>query len=105
MYKLEFITTNNTTEYESLLLGLRAAKDIGIQQISIYGDFELVVQQVRNNYQVKQDLLKVYRNEVWDMIDNLFVAFNISYIPRDHNQIADSLDLEATHFKIPKQIS
>ena len=45
MYKLEFITTNNTTEYEALLLGLRAAKDIGIQQISIYGDFELVVQQ------------------------------------------------------------
>ena len=26
MYKLEFITTNNTAEYEALLLGLRAAK-------------------------------------------------------------------------------
>ena len=70
MYKLEFITTNNTTEYEALLLGLKAAKDLGIQQISVYGDSELVVQQVRNNYQVRQDLLKVYHNEVWDMIDN-----------------------------------
>ena len=59
MYKLEFITTNNTTEYEALLLGLRATKDLGIQQISVYGDSELVVQQVRNNYRVKQDLLKV----------------------------------------------
>ena len=102
MYKLEFITTNNTTKYEALLLGLRAAKYLCIQQISTYGDSELVVQQVRNNYQVKQDLLKVYRNEVWDMIDNFFVAFNIYYIPRDHNQIADSLALAATHFKIPK---
>ena len=102
MYKLEFITTNNTTEYEALLLGLRAAKYLGIQQISIYGDSKLVVQQVRNNYQVKQDLLKVYRNEVWDMIDNLFVAFNISYIPREHNQTIDYISLEATHFKIPK---
>ena len=27
MYKLEFITTNNTGEYEALLLGLRATKD------------------------------------------------------------------------------
>ena len=59
MHKLEFVTTNNTTEYEALLLGLKAAKDMGIQQISIYGDSKLVVQRVRDNYQVKQDLLKV----------------------------------------------
>ena len=46
MYELEFITTNNTAEYEALLLGLRAAKYLGIQQIYVYGDSELVVQQV-----------------------------------------------------------
>ena len=102
MYKLEFVTKNNIAEYEALLLGLRAAKDMSIQQFFVYGDSELVVQQVRNNYQVKQDLLKVYRNEILDMIDNLFVAFNISYIPRDHNQTIDSIALVATHFRIPK---
>ena len=84
------------------MLGLRVAKDLGIQQISMYGDSELVVQQVSNNYQVKQDLLKVYMNEVWDMVENFFVAFNITYIPRDHNQTANSLALAATHFRIPK---
>ena len=31
-----------------------------------------------------------------------FIAFNISYIPRDHNQTANSLSLEATHLKILK---
>ena len=36
------------------------------------------------------------------MIDNYFVAFNITYIPRDHNQTIDSLSLAATHFRIPK---
>ena len=36
------------------------------------------------------------------MIDNYFVAFNITYIPRDHNQTTDSLTLAATHFRIPK---
>ena len=51
--------------------------------MSAYGNSELVVQQVKSNYQVKQDLLKVYWNEVWDMIENYFVAFNITYIPRD----------------------
>jgi ribonuclease HI len=29
-YKLEFETTNNVAEYESLVLGLRVAKDMGI---------------------------------------------------------------------------
>ena len=37
------------------------------------------------------------------MIDNFFIAFNISFIRRDHNQIADSLALAATHLRIPKQ--
>ena len=36
------------------------------------------------------------------MIDNYFVAFNITYISRDHNQTDDSLALAATHFRIPK---
>ena len=102
MYKLEFVTTNNIAEYEALILGLKVAKDMGIQQIYVYGNSELVFQQVRDNYQVKKDLLKVYRNEVWDIIDNFFIAFNISYVPRDHNQTLDSLSLAATHFKIPK---
>ena len=103
MYKLEFVTTNNTAEYEALILGLRDAKDLGIHQLSVYGDSELVVQHVKYKYQVKQDLLKVYRNEVWYMIDNYFIAFNISFIHRDHNKKYDSLALVATHFKIPKQ--
>ena len=47
-------------------------------------------------------MLKVYQNEVWDMIENYFVSFNITYIPRDHNQTADSLSLAPTHFRIPK---
>ena len=103
MYKLEFVITNNTIDYEALILGLRDTKDLGIQQISVYGDSELIVEQLREKYQVKNDLLKVYRNEVWDMIENYFVAFNISFIPRDHNQTTDSLALASTHFKIPKQ--
>ena len=36
------------------------------------------------------------------MIGNFFVALNITYIPRDHNQTVDSLVLVATHFRIPK---
>jgi hypothetical protein len=79
-YKLEFIDTNNVGEYESLVLVLRAAKDMGIEEISVFGDVYLIVHQVRNIYQDKNPRLRSYRNEVWDFIDNFFLAFNISFI-------------------------
>jgi ribonuclease HI len=31
-------------EYEALVLGLRAAKDMGIEEITMFGDAELIVQ-------------------------------------------------------------
>jgi ribonuclease HI len=43
-YKLEFEATNNVAEYEALILGLRAAREMGIQEIAVFGDAELVVQ-------------------------------------------------------------
>jgi hypothetical protein len=52
-YKLEFEATNNVAEYEALVLGLRATREMGIQEIAVFGDAELVVQQVRNTYQAK----------------------------------------------------
>jgi ribonuclease HI len=49
-YKLEFETTNNVAEYEALVLGMRATKEMGINKIAIFGDAELIIQQVRNAY-------------------------------------------------------
>jgi ribonuclease HI len=37
-YKLEFEATNNVAEYESLVLGLRVAKEMGIQEVAVFGD-------------------------------------------------------------------
>jgi hypothetical protein len=49
-YKLEFEATNNMEEYEALVLGLRATKDMGIEEIVVFGDAELIVHQVKKNY-------------------------------------------------------
>ena len=42
-YKLEFETTNNIAEYEALILGLRATKDLKTQGIRVFGDSELII--------------------------------------------------------------
>jgi ribonuclease HI len=100
-YKLEFEATNNMAEYEALVLGMRAAKEMGIEEIAIFGDAELIIQQVRNAYRAHNPRLRNYRNEVWDLIDNFFLAFNISFIPRGENTLADSLAVSASVLKFP----
>ena len=75
---------------------------MGIKELAVFGDSELVIQQVKNVYQVKQHLLKVYRNEVWDLIDNFFLASNIAFVPREYNETTNSLALAATYLKVPK---
>jgi ribonuclease HI len=100
-YKMEFETTNNVAEYEALVMGMRAAKEMGIKEVSVFRDAELIIQQVRNVYQAKHPRLKSYKNEVWDLIDNLFSSFNITFVPREENTLADSLAVSASLFRIP----
>jgi ribonuclease HI len=100
-YKLEFETTNNVAEYEALVLGIRVAKEMGIREMAMFGDAELIIQQVRNVYQAKHPQLRSYKNEVWDLIDNFFSAFNISFVPREDNASADSLTVSTSLFRIP----
>jgi ribonuclease HI len=100
-YKLEFETTNNVAEYEALVLGLRAAKDMKIEELAVFGDVELIVHQVRNLYQAKHPRLRAYRNEVWDLVDSFFLDFNISFVPREKNSMEDSLVVSASNFRVP----
>jgi ribonuclease HI len=100
-YKLEFETTNNVAEYEALVLGLRATKEMGIQEVAVFRDEELIVQQIINTYQAKHPRIRSYRNGVWDLIDSFFLEFNISFIPREKNIVDDSLATSASNFKVP----
>ena len=46
-YKLDFKNTNNTAEYEALLLGMEATKQRGVKLLKVQGDAKLVVRQIR----------------------------------------------------------
>ena len=54
--------TNNTSEYEGLLAGLRIAIELGIKKVVIRGDSQLVVRQVNKDYQ--SPLIEAYVEEV-----------------------------------------
>jgi len=99
-FKLDFKTTNNISEYEALLLGLNATKDMGIKGLKVFGDADLIIQQVNNTFQAKHVRLKAYKDEVWRLRDS-FSIFDISYIPKAMNHLADSLTISASMFIPP----
>jgi ribonuclease HI len=47
MVHLEFKTTNNMTEYEYLIFGLSTALFLGVRQLLVRGDSQLIIKQVK----------------------------------------------------------
>ena len=72
----------------------------------IFGDADLIIQQVNNTFQTKSFRLKAYRDKVCKLRDS-FMFFELSYIPRALNHLADSLAICASLFvpPLPPQLS
>ena len=82
------------------MLGVKVAKEMGIMCLKIFGDVDLIIQQVNNTFQAKNVRMKEYRYEVWKPRDS-FMFFELSYIPRAMNHLADSLAVSASMFIPP----
>ena len=70
-YKLYFECPNNIDEYEALILGIKMIKKIEIKKVIIYGDSELVINQVKGVYQVKHPRMRAYRNTILDLLQDI----------------------------------
>ncbi|GAV62217.1 RVT_3 domain-containing protein [Cephalotus follicularis] len=60
--------SNNVAENQALLLGLEMALDIGLSQLEIYGDSQLVINQLLQEYGIYKPYLVPY---FWYATDNL----------------------------------
>lgn len=56
-YKLMFPYTNNVVEYEALIIGIKVAIEWKITELQVYGDSQLVINQVNDDYHMKDDKL------------------------------------------------
>lgn len=61
------------------------------------GDSELVVKKLKIQCQTKHPRLRAYRNEVWYLVENFFLAFNVQIL--EGNQMDGSLAITGTNFK------
>ncbi|XP_017217112.1 uncharacterized protein LOC108194669 [Daucus carota subsp. sativus] len=87
---ITFPATNNDAEYEALIAGLRLAKELGVQRMTVHSDSMLVVYQVNGGYQVKAYRTEPYMNLVRRLIEE-FKIIRLERIPRESNAEADSL--------------
>ena len=61
---------------------------------------ELVIKQVKGEYQAKQPRMRAYRNAVLDIL-RVFSDYSLTCVPHVQNVIADSLATVASNLKIP----
>nr|XP_027096214.1 uncharacterized protein LOC113716116 [Coffea arabica] len=88
--RFDFPASNNEAEYETLLAGLRIAHQMGITAIRVRSDSQLVVLQVRGEYEAKDEIMKKYLAKVREAV-TLFGTFEIVRVPRSQNKRADAL--------------
>ncbi|PKA46092.1 hypothetical protein AXF42_Ash015383 [Apostasia shenzhenica] len=90
---LQFKATNNQAEYEALIAGLNFALSMAIKRIQVFSDSLLVVNQVNQTFETKDEVLKKYLKLARSLI-SLFENFSLTHIPREENQVADRLAKE-----------
>ena len=61
---LQYQTTNNEAEYETLLKGLELVKSLETESIIVQGDSQLIINQVNGICEAKEDRMKKYLNKV-----------------------------------------
>lgn len=83
-------TTNNQAEYQALILALEEAMKQDAEEIQVYSDSELMVRQIKGQYRVKNGGLKELFKIVLRKLQT-FKKYNIDYLPREKNALADSL--------------
>ncbi|ELY97564.1 ribonuclease H [Natrialba chahannaoensis JCM 10990] len=86
--------TNNQAEYEALIAALEAARDYDYDEIHVRGDSELIVKQVRGEYNTNNPELRERRVTVHELL-RAFDEWTLEHVPREVNSRADELANEA----------
>jgi ribonuclease HI len=87
-------TTNNQAEYRALIAGLKKAISLGVKQVEVRSDSELIVRQMLGIYRVKKEELKPLHEEARRLAGSL-AGFKIISVPREENKEADKLANQA----------
>ena len=93
--RLDFSATNNEAEYEALLGGMAMVQRMGGKSIKLFSDSRLVIDQVRGEFEAKDERMQGYLSQV-KCLQLKFDSFDLLHVLRSGNAHADSLAMLAT---------
>ncbi len=88
------VATNNVAEYSALLAGLACASELGVDELEVVSDSELMVKQMRGEYKVKNEALRGLSVEAARLARQVG-RVTYTAVRREHNELADRLVNEA----------
>jgi ribonuclease H / adenosylcobalamin/alpha-ribazole phosphatase len=86
--------TNNVAEYRALIAGLEKAAELGVHELEVVSDSELLVKQMRREYKVKNVTLRGLFEQASALASRLS-SVRYTAVRREHNELADRLVNEA----------
>jgi len=89
-YKFIGTATNNVAEYCGLLAGLHRARELNIKELKVFGDSNLIIQQVTGKWKVKNDNLRAIYNQIKE-VEPFFTVITYQHVYRKDNKRADQL--------------
>ena len=96
-YFAELIDSNNDAEYAALHFALRLVEELGVfaQQVTIYGDSQVVIQQMAGEWPVYEKTLQVWADKIDAELTRLKLKPTFIHIPRQQNTEAHNLASQA----------
>ena len=88
------VATNNVAEYSALVAGLERAVELGVDELEVVSDSELLVKQMRGEYRVKNRALQDLFLDASRLARKIH-GVTYTAVRREHNELADSLVNEA----------
>jgi ribonuclease HI len=104
MVLLNFEATNNMAEYEALIFGLMVALSLGVLELLVKGDSQLVIRQVRGECSCNNPQLAAYLIHV-RKLEKDFDTLELQHVLREGNSGADALSTRAsTQASVPEGV-
>ena len=73
--------TNNIVEYEACILGLETALELGIRQMEVFGDSNLVLRQIQGEWKTRDVKLRPYHTYL-ELLVGRFDDLRYTHLPR-----------------------
>ena len=93
------MTTNNQAEYEAILKGLQLLHEVKAKAIEVFGDSQLIINQLIGLYECKEETFKGYYDECQRLL-NEFLHISFQHIPRAQNQEANRLAQSVSGYRV-----